>query len=378
MSPLRFAPSVAVLWLSFTAPRPAMALQSDSITFRSVSAGATHTCALTTGGEAYCWGDNQEGELGTGSRVDATVPTAVIGGIRFLTIDAAVEFTCGLATTGEAYCWGRNDSHTLGNAAMRRSLAPVLVSGGLLFRAVAAGADHVCGLAVDGAAFCWGANDAGQLGTGDTLPSPLPLPVAGTLRFVSITAGDEHTCAIAVDSLAYCWGSNSRGQLGINERHGRLAPTPVAYHRHWSLLSGGARHTCGITAGDHPAAYCWGDNFHGQTAERDFGTHWAPTLVTTRYGLIGLTAGRWHTCFVWKNAAASVTCVGADYDGQLGQNVFASYVQASAGDAHTCAVRNDGAIYCWGRNAAGQLGDGTHFSELRPVRIAKPAAPGAE
>ena len=364
----------ATAWLILSPPRSASALPQDSLSFRTVSAGATHTCALTTGEQAYCWGDNLDGELGSGDRFDATVPTPVSGGIRFLAIDASVGFTCGLATTGEAYCWGRNDTYALGNGAMRRSNIPVLVTGGQMFRAVAAGGDHACGVAVDGAAYCWGSNQEGQLGTGDTSSSPLPLPVAGSLRFLSITAGDDHTCALTVDSLAYCWGSNGRGQLGTGRRDRSLTPQPVAYHRHWRSLSAGARHTCGIAIDDRPTAYCWGDNFHGQSAPSGYRTLWAPTFVGDGYNLLRVSAGRWHTCYVWGRSLNTVTCVGANFDRQLGANVYGRYVRVSAGDAHTCGLVETGEVYCWGRNASGQLGDGTHLRQERPVRVSNPLA----
>jgi alpha-tubulin suppressor-like RCC1 family protein len=323
-----------VLGLTLGLPRPARAQHDDSVRFRAVSAGATHTCALSVGDLAYCWGDNTDGELGTGDRFDATAPVAVSGGIRFLTIDAGVGFTCGLATTGRVYCWGRNDTYALGNAAMRRSYSPVQITGGVLFRAVAVGEDHACGVAVDGAAYCWGSNATGQLGTGDTLSSALPLPVATPARFLAITAGDDHTCALTVDSLAYCWGSNRRGQLGIGRRQEEeKVPQPVAYHHRWRSLSAGARQTCAISAGSNPTAYCWGDNFHGQAAlSRSLWTVWAPTLAARGYDLAQVSAGRWHTCYIRRRSVNTVSCVGADFDGQLGVYLYGEYIQVSAGD----------------------------------------------
>jgi alpha-tubulin suppressor-like RCC1 family protein len=359
----------------------ATANAQDSLTFTTVSAGASHTCALTSGERAYCWGDNSEGELGSSDRIDSPVPVAVAGGLTFLSIDAGVEFTCGVTTGGEAYCWGRNTTGTLGNAATPRSLVPVPVTGGLLFRSIATGADHACGITDDGRAYCWGSNDRGQLGTGDTLSSARPLPVAGTLRFRSITAGDDHSCGVTVDSLAYCWGSNRRGQLGIGAHGERRGPQPVAHHRHWRMLSAGAQHTCGINAdARRPALFCWGDNFHEQiNSRRSFATLgdpilWVPTFAGDPLSLSFVSAGRWHTCFVVTRGVQSVSCRGANLDEQLGRYVLGPYTQVSAGDAHTCALRPEGAIMCWGKNAAGQLGDGTRYDEARPVRVAEPIA----
>jgi alpha-tubulin suppressor-like RCC1 family protein len=259
-------------------------------------------------------------------------------------------------------------------------VVPVPVTGGILFRSVTAGADHACGVDVDGVAYCWGGNDAGQLGTRDTAPSRRPVPVAGQLRFRLLSAGDSHTCGLTVDSLAYCWGSNRRGQLGVGTRGARRGPQRVAFGRRWLMLSAGALHTCGVTAGHHPSVFCWGDNFHEQINGRRSPVNmgdpilWAPTFAVEPLELLEVSAGRWHTCVTRRQDSFAVSCWGTNIDDQLGRNVWGPYVHVSAGDAHTCAVRRDGAIYCWGRNAAGQLGNGTAFNEQRPVRIVEPVA----
>jgi alpha-tubulin suppressor-like RCC1 family protein len=361
------------------------------LTFAAVSAGATHTCALTTGGRAYCWGDNSEGQLGTGARVDARLPAPVSGSLIFLSIDAGIEFTCGIAETGTAYCWGNNPNGQLGNSATPQSLTPVPVGGGLRFRTIATGGDYACGVSEDGAAYCWGLNHDGQLGTGDTRSSARPVPIAPALRFVMITAGDAHTCAISVDSAAYCWGNNRFGQLGIGQRGTYLAPQPVLHQHKWVMLSAGGRHTCGVAAGRRITAYCWGDNFYGQTQPARTSTvgpcgmagcvrvpppvaTFMPVRIDDRLDILGITAGRRHTCLYRRQPTLAVDCWGDNLDDQLGRNVIGPYRQVSAGDAHTCALRTDGAIYCWGRNAAGQLGDGTLFNQRLPVRVSEPIA----
>ncbi len=359
-----------------SAGRPTRVHQAP-LTFAAVSAGASHTCALTTSGRAYCWGDNTEGELGTGERIDARLPNPVAGSLVFLSIDAGVQFTCGVSETGAAYCWGDNANGQLGNAATPRSSTPVPVIGGLRFRAVAAGGDYACGVSEDGGAYCWGTNHDGQLGTGDTLPSARPVPVATDLRFVTITAGDGHTCAVTVDSAAYCWGNNRFGQLGIGTRGTYFTPQLVLHHHKWVMLSAGGRHTCGVVASRRAAVYCWGDNFHGQV--ESIRVYSSPTvaflpLFLSDRDIVGVTAGRRHTCVYRRYSAYTVACWGDNLDDQLGRNVIGPYRQVSAGDAHTCALREDGAIYCWGRNASGQLGDGTLSNERLPARVNEPIA----
>lgn len=379
--PARVAPILVIPILGLALVRPAAAAGPDSLRFTMVTAGARHTCALTTSERAYCWGANLQGQLGDSSRIDSPAPVAVAGGHTFLMIDAGLEITCGVTTLSEAYCWGRNSAGALGNAAMVRSIVPVPVTGGLLFHSVTVGADHVCGLTVEGAAFCWGSNADGQLGTNDTASSPRPLPVPGGLRFRELTAGDAHTCGIATNGLAYCWGSNDRGQLGIGSRRTPLGPQPVAFRRHWRMLSAGSRYTCGITAERHSALYCWGDNFYEQinphtaVGARGDPILWSPTFAGEPLNLRSVSAGRWHTCLVRNGDVNPVSCRGANLDEQLGRNVLGKYVQVAAGDAHTCALRKDGAIFCWGRNDAGQLGDGTLFGHQVPVQVVAPVAP---
>ena len=69
--------SLLVLGCLLPSAAPPTYAHQPSLTFATVTAGASHTCALTTAGHAYCWGDNTEGELGTGERVDALSPKPI-------------------------------------------------------------------------------------------------------------------------------------------------------------------------------------------------------------------------------------------------------------------------------------------------------------
>jgi len=97
------------------------------LNFVTVSAGFNHTCGVTNGNAAYCWGYNNHGEVGDGTTSQRTRPVAVVGGLTFTTISAGNVFTCGMTTTGDAYCWGDNGSGELGDGTTTASLVPVRV-----------------------------------------------------------------------------------------------------------------------------------------------------------------------------------------------------------------------------------------------------------
>ena len=161
----------------------------------------------------------------------------VTGGLTFKTVSAGKLHTCALDSTGQAYCWGRNSDGQLGDGSTNTSNVPVPVSGPP-FIAIAAGTSHTCGLTSAGVLYCWGKNDKGQLGTGNTASINSPTAVAGGLQFASVSVGENHTCGVTKDPvtlspspLVYCWGDNQFGQLGDGTLTDRPAPTKVAFQQ---------------------------------------------------------------------------------------------------------------------------------------------------
>ncbi len=337
-----------------------------------VSAGRLHSCGWVEDGPAYCWGLDNHGQLGGGEATDEcgdepchfrAIP--VTGGLRYSAVAAGGEHSCGL-TGGLAYCWGRNLEGQLGiGAEDDGTSSPTRAVTQELFSQLALGRNHSCALTDDGRAFCWGENGAGQLGTGVAEAAPTPRPVAGDLRFAMLSAGLRHTCGVTMEGAAYCWGGNEHRQLGIGSSRDAAEPTRVAGGHAFVTISAGDEHTCALEADG--AAYCWGDNSQSQLGDGSRATRGTPTRVDDRYSFDEIAAGGAHTCGVAPDGLSY--CWGWNGYRQIGDNAgrprrsrpnkVHSDVQLAdlnAGWLHSCATAGDGRIRCWGYNGAGQLG----------------------
>jgi alpha-tubulin suppressor-like RCC1 family protein len=367
-----------------TGPEPEPALDitpAQALSFRQVSAGFTHTCAVTTSDVAYCWGDNDIGQLGAGTPIGRRLtPVAVAGGLRFRQVSAGSNHTCGVTTDNRAFCWGDNHSGQLGNGSTGdHSIAPVAVLGGRRFRQVSAGAEHSCAVTPLDVAFCWGSNFSGQLGDGVTeFQSSTPVRVAGGLRFRQVSAGGQHTCGVTTSDRAFCWGRNLEAQLGDGTTSNSLTPVAAASGRRFRQVNAGGQHTCGVTP--HDAGFCWGLNDAGQLGDGTTTTRPTPVRVHGGFSFLHLEAGFVHTCGVTTDNRAFCWGRGGlvgdgTFTGRLKPVAVASerrFRQVSAGGRHACGVTPTDRAFCWGSNDDGQLGDGTTTQRLTPVRVVGP------
>jgi alpha-tubulin suppressor-like RCC1 family protein len=196
--------------------------------FRSLAAGNAHTCAVTPTYQAYCWGYNRFGQLGDGTEVlQRSQPSLVAGGRQFVQVDAGWYHTCAVTPGERAFCWGNGRNGQIGDGRTYLRFTPRAVAGGLSFSRVTAGGAHSCGETTGNRAYCWGYNSSGQLGDGTTTTRLTPTAVVGGLTFKQVTAGAGHTCGVSGADRAYCWGANYFGQLGDGTTTDRLRPTAV-------------------------------------------------------------------------------------------------------------------------------------------------------
>jgi alpha-tubulin suppressor-like RCC1 family protein len=254
--------------------------------FRSVSTGMAHSCGVTTDDVALCWGWGAHGQLGYGGTAESSVPVEVAGGLLWRDVTASANnYTCGVTTDDVAYCWGENNAGQFGDGTKyTKSSVPTPVLSDVRFRDIVPGSIHTCGIDYDNAAWCWGMGVAGRLGNGSTLERLTPVAVAGGHEFSSITVAWGHTCAVTLAGEALCWGDNGDGRLGIGSTLAASAvPVPVSGDLHWSRLDVGQHHSCGMTSAGN--AFCWGRNAHGQVGDATTTNRSVPVPVSGWGGL---------------------------------------------------------------------------------------------
>ena len=199
---------------------------AESPEVTGIAAGAAHTCAVA-GGDVWCWGRNEYGALGTGGkggRELEPVEVVIDEGLPEVTkIAAGYHHTCAVAG-GDAWCWGKNNDGQVGTGDGRVTTPQkVEIAGSPVVTKIVAGEFHTCAVAGDDA-WCWGRTTSGQVGTGNSVTpvlEPVEVEIADSVDVTGITANGSHTCAVAGGDV-WCWGENIHGQVGTGDRE-----TPV-------------------------------------------------------------------------------------------------------------------------------------------------------
>jgi alpha-tubulin suppressor-like RCC1 family protein len=207
----------------------------------SSTAGSIYTCATRTDATLWCWGDNGYGQLGTGDHTNRYRPhqvtTPALGGWASVTAD--VTHTCATRTDTTLWCWGSNDDGELGigNGSDQDLPQQVRAAAPGGWASVSAGSSYTCATRTGATLWCWGASGDGSLGIGHVpnqhLPQQVRTPAPG--GWASITAGFGQTCAIRTGATLWCWGFNGYGQLGTGNHTSQWRPQEVTGCRQMTL-----------------------------------------------------------------------------------------------------------------------------------------------
>lgn len=394
--------------------------QSPKATSVAISYG--HACATTSDGPLYCWGGNEFGQLGIGTKKAQLTPARVSGvaGISKVVVGGASTskqvgfFSCALAAEGRAYCWGNNDLGQLGDGTRKDHLVPAPVAGGLGFTDLRAGAASVCGLTEDKRLFCWGAIGGVGLGMGAsgavlTVERPTEITLPGTAKPAGLIAdavGDP--CVMGDDGAAYCWTAEGN-QLRVD----RVTPPDRSFR---AVQLGGMMRKCGITRADE--LFCWSDVTDGrmELSLRSFSGRWssgafgrfqllahgtrfkelirgdgtcalavdgkvlcatsdameAPEMPALNPEAEGLTVAALH----WRSSdrcalttAGEVYCWSASERSPVRIGSGTTFSSLTTRGSNACGIATDGALWCWGENAEGQVGDGTRKPRQVPAAV---------
>ncbi len=314
------------------ASAPEVTLPDSDLTYNFMELGTQHSCAILSDHNLYCWGENQNGQLGIGTNADIKVMNTTpidLEGQDVLEVSAGGQFTCARLGNGEVHCWGLNSSGELGvgDASTRFVPAGAVALSGTPVQ-LAAGSAHICARLANQSVQCWGDNSSGQLGDsdgGNDSATPSSVNLGGPTAITDLASGGLFSCVI-VDGNVKCWGENGSGQLGNNDGTNTDLDVPSAAldlnGETPSKLALGGEHGCVLTSIGH--VYCWGESDAGQTGQNDVVDDIAPALVDFgAYTVTAIAAGGDHTCVKLlpddnMDTTRPVRCWGEGGVGQLG------------------------------------------------------------
>ena len=351
----------------------AVTVSAPSSSSRTLSAGGEHTCSVRSDGTLWCWGRNTWGAVGNGQTGPGPKAPARIGSSSaWSSVAAGGASTCGIRESGALFCWGLNNQGQVGDGTTKLRKSPVQIGSATDWSQVSLGWFTSCGLRTDGSAWCWGDNSAGQLAgaSGGLRPQPTRIPGEG---WSSISVGGWHVCGIKGDGTLWCWGRNTFGQVGNGTTRDQHSPVQIGKDHTWTQVSTSWSHTCGLKASGE--VRCWGRNSDGQVGDGTRASRVAPTVVGGLPPMEDVAAGEGTTCSL--DRGGQLWCWGGNTYGTLGNGTRSdstvpvrgagTFRTLSAGWMHMCAITGSGTSRCWGNNESGQVGDGTAQDAVSPT-----------
>ncbi len=365
----------------------------------AVVTSPTNTCAVRSNGSLLCWGDNGSGQLAAAAPTESATPLLMpLTGVRDVAV--GIEAICAVAFDGGSgldriFCWGNDGRGQLGHGGISvNTNTPTLVTGqsGVALQVVM-GDEHTCGLWDDAGAneiHCWGSGAFGANGDSGAADRQAPIQVFVSREPRQLAAGPDFNCSeprVVFDGLRLeCWGLNATFQQGRTGADSGLPTDSVVMpFEGMSFLTMGQTHTCAIFDGDTGAEiWCWGADEFGQSG---IGSGTTGTQNPARTGTPGgrsvreLSMDPDGTCALFDDG--SVWCRGANTSQDMipgGLDPAMSWTQivdlgfqikqlSDSYGGHRCAIAHSGDVYCWGRNSDGQCGSGATSTVQGVARV---------
>ncbi len=330
--------------------------------------------------QIYSWGSGGNGRLGDNTTADRSTPRQEFtSSTNWKQVAGGGFHTAAIKTDGTLWSWGANQNGQLGdNTNAHRSTPRQEITSSTNWKQVATGNNHTAAIKTDGTLWLLGLNYNGQLGDNTTAIRSTPRQeFTSSTNWKQVSGGAVHTTAIKTDGTLWIWGSNSHGQLGDNTTASRSTPRQeITSGTNWKQVACGAFHTAAIKTDG--TLWLWGRNAYGQigdnttairsTPRQEFtsGTNWKQVACSSLNTAAIKTDG---TLWSWGNNSY----------GQIGDNTTTSrltprqeftsstnWKQVSGGVFRTSAIKTDGTLWLWGRNAYGQIGDNTNAHRSTP------------
>ena len=397
------ASTLILQWRPVSADRASSAPGTEAARFGLLDAGEYYQCGVNAG-DIMCWG------WSSWNVPRMYVPTLLTAGGSQFTMDAITDLDVGGTyfddaavacivgdkggVTGGVWCWGGNYYGQFGNGTNSTAIQdynePTRAFGTVTgAKRVAVGQNHVCVIRSDDTVVCTGQNTSGQLGNGTVNDSNVPVVVStgsGTLSNVTtLSAGLSTTCALVAGDT-WCWGNSSNYQVGnFSTSNSTLAVQAYNDPNSTAIEVFGAS-VC--TIGSY-GMRCWGENtragFSNLTTPR-LGTGLSTSSVSsprpvTAINFIpkAMAMALTHTCALKDNG--EVWCFGNNNSGMLGDGTTTNSTTGvqvnlpgpvdviTAGIVSTCAANAAGEMWCWGDGTNGALGNGSSANRSTPVQV---------
>lgn len=330
-----------------------------------------HGCGLMATGRLYCWGANDTGQVGDGTRERRPMPVEIANAPYVEQVVVGVGYSCARVTSGRVVCWGRNDHGQLGLRGHEDQLVPTTVPSIENAKQIVTDQGRTCALVEGGRVACWGAGLSERAGEPVWMAA-----MVGAEQLVSSRAG--LICGVAVQGGAACVGDDEHGQLGVGRTLQRLKPARIEGIEKATGLWASARNVCAVD--EQRQLWCWGSNHWG--AFRD-APNIQPKPVRIGQGVVDVAMGNrgLYTVAEDEQGQRAVRAGGTllfDHGSGLADDLFypqtvtalTGAMQIVAGVRHGCGRMADGSLACWGDNTYGQLGDGSARFQRKPTPAA--------